>query len=113
MVAMLGEPCQLGPEGGGRTQVLRRTGRARFNPMRVWLLPVQRLVRGEYEVRGDAGAAKSLLDQRVSGRLVALGLSATGESVEEWGGTVLTRRDEGRCGAAESAAAAAPVPSEE
>ena len=106
MFAMLGERYQLGPDAAGRTQVLRRTGRARFNPMRVWLLPVQRLVRGEYDVRGEAGAAKSLLDQRVSGRLAALGLSVTGESVEEWGGTVLTRRYEGRCETAEAAAAA-------
>ena len=101
--ARLGERYRL---AAGRTQVLRRTGRARFNPMRVWLLPVQRLVRGEYEVRGESGAAKSLLDQRVSGRLAALGLSVTGESVEEWGGTVLTRRYEGRCETAEAAAAA-------
>src|SRR3989449_10856857 len=104
--AMLGERYQLGPDAAGGTQVLRRTGRARFNPMRVWLLAVQRLVRGEYEVRGESGAAKSLLDQRVSGRLAALGLSVTGESVEEWAGTVLTRRYEGRCDTAQSAAAA-------
>src|SRR5256885_14102831 len=77
--------------------------------MPVWLLPVQRMVRGEYEVRGESGAAKSLLDQRVSGRLAALGLSVTGESVEEWGGTVLTRRYEGRCETAEAAAAAGRV----
>src|SRR5437588_11322079 len=92
MFAILGERYQLGPDSAGGTQVLRRTGRARFNPMRVRLLPVQRLVRGEYEMRGEAGAAKSLLDQRVSGRLAALGLSGAGESGEEWGGTVLQRR---------------------
>jgi hypothetical protein len=57
-------------------------------------------------VRGDTGAAKSLLDQRFSGRLAALGLSVAGESVEEWAGTVLTRRYEGRCDTAQSAAAA-------
>ena len=73
--------------------------------MPVWLLPVQRLVRGEYEVRGEAAAAKSVLDERVSGKLAALGLSVAGESVEEWAGTVLTRRYEGRCETAESAAA--------
>jgi hypothetical protein len=106
MFAMLGDRYQLGADGAGGTQVLRRTGRARFNPMRVWLLPPQRLVRGEYEVRGEAGAAKSLLDQHVSGRLAALGLSVAGESVEEWAGTVLTRRYEGRCDTAQSAAAA-------
>jgi len=104
--ALLGERYQLGPDAADGTQVLRRTGRARFNPMPVWLLPVQRLVRGEYEVRGETGAAKSLLDQRFSGRLAALGLSVAGESVEEWAGTVLTRRYEGRCDTAQSAAAA-------
>src|SRR3989449_10182629 len=78
MFAMLGERYQLGPDAAGGTQVLRRTGRARFNPMQIWLLPVQRLVRGEYEVRGEAGAAKSVVDQGVSGRLAAAGVSATG-----------------------------------
>src|SRR2546425_3164154 len=111
MFAMLGERYQLGPDAAGGTQVLRRTGRARFNPMRVWLLPVQRLVRVEYEVRGEAGAAKSLLDQRVSERLAALGLSATRESVEGGGGTLLTRRDEGGCATAGAAGPAGPVPS--
>jgi len=53
---MLGERYQLGPDAADGTQVLRRTGRTRFNPMPVWLLPVQRMVRGEYEVRGEAGA---------------------------------------------------------
>jgi len=52
MFAMLGERYQLGPDAAGGTQVLRRTGRARFNPMRVWLLPVQRSGAREYEVRG-------------------------------------------------------------
>src|SRR2546422_9978868 len=100
MFAMLGERYQLGPDAAGGTQVLRRTGRARFNPMRVWLLPVQRLVRVEYEVRGEAGAAKALLDQRVSERLAPLGVSATGEAVGGWGGTRLAPRDRGGGGAA-------------
>src|SRR5207248_11217169 len=107
LFALLPDRYQLGPDAADGTQVLRRTGRSRFNPMPVWLLPVQRLVRGEYEVRGEAVAAKSLLDQRVSGRLTALGLSVAGESVEEWAGTVLTRWYEGRCDTAQSAAAAA------
>src|SRR2546425_12719947 len=68
MFAMLGERYQLGQDAAGGTQVLRRTGRARFNPMRVWLLPVQRLVRGEYEGRGEAAGARSLPAQRVSGQ---------------------------------------------
>jgi hypothetical protein len=106
MFAVLGERYQLGPDAPDGTQVLRRTGRARFNPMAVWLLPVQRVVRAEYEVRGETGAAKSLLDERVSGRLAALGLAVAGESVEEWAGTVLTRKYEGRCETPESAAAA-------
>ena len=86
--------------------MLRRTGRARFNPMRVWVRPQERVVRGDYEVRGDAVAGKALLDARVSQRLAALGIAPASESVEDWGGTVLTRRYEGRCETSEQAAAA-------
>ena len=39
-------------------------------------------------------------------KVAALGLSVAGESVDEWAGTVLTRRYEGRCDTAQSAAAA-------
>jgi hypothetical protein len=74
--------------------------------MPVWLRSADRLVRGEYEVRGDVTAAKALLDARVAPRLSALGLGVAAESVEEWAGTVLTRRYEGRCETAEAAAAA-------
>ena len=86
--------------------MLRRTGRARFNPTPVWVRGADRLVRGDYEVRGDAAAAKALLDARVSQRLGALGIVQASESVEDWGGTVLTRRYEGRCETSEQAAAA-------
>jgi hypothetical protein len=104
--AVLGERYQLGADSPEGARVLRRTGRARFNPMPVWLRAAERCVRGEYEVRGEAAAAKVLLDERVSGRLSALGLGVAADTVEEWAGTVLTRRYEGRCESAESAAAA-------
>ncbi len=104
--ALLAERYQLGADTADGAQVLRRTGRARFNPMRVWVRPADRIVRGEYEVRGEPAAAKALLDARVSPRLAALGLSQAGESVDDWGGSVLTRRYEGRCDSAEQAAAA-------
>jgi len=106
MFALLPDRYQLGADAADGAQVLRRTGRTRFNPMRVWLRAAERIVRGEYEVRGEAAAAKALLDARVSERLAALGLSAAGESVDDWGGSVLTRRYEGRCESAEQAAAA-------
>jgi len=106
MFALLPDRYQLGPDAADGAQVLRRTGRARFNPMRVWLRAAERIVRGEYEVRGEPAAARALLDARISARLAALGLSAVGESVDDWGGSVLTRRYEGRCESAEQAAAA-------
>ncbi|SRR3954471_1598333 len=104
--ALLGERYQLGADSPDGARVLRRTGRARYNPMPVWLRASERSVRGEYEVRGDAAAAKALLDARVSGRLSALGLGVSSDAVEEWAGTVLTRRYEGRCELPDSAAAA-------
>lgn len=104
--ALLGERYQLGPDGTDGARVLRRTGRARFNEMPVWLRAPERLVRGDYEVRGDPLVAKALLDQRVSRRLSEFGLTMSGEATEEWAGTVLTRRYEGRCDAPEQAAAA-------
>jgi len=104
--ALLGDRYQLGPDSPEGARVLRRTGRARFNPMPIWLRAAERSVRCEYEVRGDAAAARTLLDARVSGRLLPLGLGVASESVEEWAGTVLTRRYEGRCDSPESAAAA-------
>src|SRR5213076_1920654 len=79
--ARLGERYRLAPDG---TQVLRRTGRSRFNPMPVWVISAQRLVRADYEVRGNATAARTVLDERVSARLTSLGLSSSADSVEEW-----------------------------
>ena len=51
-------------------------------------------------------AQQSLADARVSQRLSAIGIVQASESVEDWGGTVLTRRYEGRCETSEQAAAA-------
>ncbi len=104
--AVLPDRYLLGPDGAEGAQVMRRTGKARFNPMRVWVRPAERVVRGEYEVRGDPEAARSLLDQRVSKRIAAVGLTPSGDSVDDWGGSVLTRKYEGRCDSAEQAAAA-------
>lgn len=102
--ALLGERYALGPDAPEGARVLRRTGRARFNPMPVWLRgPV---VRAEYEVRGDAAAGRAVLDRRIGAGLSALGLSQVDETVEEWAGTVLTRRYEGNCASPEQAAAA-------
>jgi hypothetical protein len=105
----LGERYQLGADGA---QVLRRTARTRFNPMRVWVRGAEHEVIGEYQVRshGDREAAlaqaRSILDARVTLELRELGLAADGDAVEEWGGHVLTRRYRGRCDDAVRAAAA-------
>lgn len=106
----LGERYQLGPDG---SRVLRRTGRARFNPMPVWLVSPDHVVRAEYEVRGAIEEARKLLDDRVAARMQALGLSGAGDKVEDWGGSVLTRTYQGRCDSAESAAAAVRFACEE
>jgi hypothetical protein len=111
--ARLGERYRLGPDAADGAQVLRRTGRARFNPMPVWLSAAEHLVRADYEVRGEAAAGKALLDRRLTAQLSGLGLAQAGESVEEWAGTVLTRRYQGRCDSAESAAAAVRFACEE
>jgi hypothetical protein len=103
LFARLGERYLLAPDG---SRILRRTGRARFNAMPVFLDSSQRIVRGDYEVRGDPARGKSILDARVSGPLAALGLTPAEESVEEWAGAVLTRSYQGRCDSAEQAAAA-------
>lgn len=104
--AELGDRYQLGPDSPDGARVLRRTGRARFNPMPVWLRSADFLVRADYEARGEAAAARALLDARLSSRMAALGLASAAESVEEWAGTVLTRRYQGHCTAAGNAAAA-------
>src|SRR5436305_11403847 len=70
--ARLGERYQLAPDGA---RVLRRTGRARFNPMPVWVDSASRLVRADYEVRGEAAAARALLDERFGRRLSSLGFA--------------------------------------
>jgi|GEM_PF-1226528 len=106
----LGERYQPGDSGESGLQLLRRTGRARFNPMRVWLHPEGRAVLADYEVRAadEAGLvrARALLEARVTPRLAGLGLLQQGEAVEEWAGRVLTRRYQGRCDDAGRAAAA-------
>jgi hypothetical protein len=110
MFAQLGERYRLGADGPDGAQVLRRTARARFNPMQVWLRRGERVVVGEYQVRahGDGGEeqARALLDARVAPSLRDLGLSPAGETLEEWGGHVLIRRYQGRCDDSGQAAAA-------
>jgi hypothetical protein len=79
--------------------VLRRTARARFNPMLVWLRPAERVVLGDYQVRSHGtqtpDESRGLLDARVTPPLRQLGLEPSNESIEEWGGHVLTRRYQG------------------
>jgi len=108
--AQLGDRYRLGADGPDGTQVLRRTARTRFNPMLVWIRPSERLVVGDYQVRahGDRGpgGARSLLDSRITPALRQLGLDSSTESVEEWGGQLLTRRYTGRYDEPRHAAAA-------
>jgi hypothetical protein len=110
MFAQLGDRYRLGSDGPDGTQVLRRTARTRFNPMLVWLRPTDHLVLGDYQVRAhgeqNADDARSLLDSRITPALRQLGLESSSESVEEWGGHVLTRRYQGRCDEPSLAAAA-------
>jgi hypothetical protein len=105
MFARLGERYSLGPDGA---QILRRTGRARFNPMPVWVR--ERVVSCDYEVRAPSQdavpQAKALLETRYSAALAALGLQQSGERVEEWAGAVLVRHYEGRCESPDQAASA-------
>ena len=101
LFAQLGERYRLGADGPDGAQVLRRTARARFNPMLVWLRPSDHAVLGDYQVRahGDGAAeqARALLDARISPPLRQLGLESAGETLEEWGGHVVIRRYQGRC----------------
>jgi hypothetical protein len=110
LFAQLGDRYRLGGDGPDGTQVLRRTARTRFNPMLVWLRPSERVVLGDYQVRshGDQSSetARSLLDTRITPALRQLGLESSNESLEEWGGHVLTRRYSGRLDQATQAAAA-------
>lgn len=103
LFAHLSDRYRLADDG---EQILRRTGRARFNKMPVWVKSAARAVAGDYEVRGDVARGRTLLDERVGPPLSALGLSKGIESVEDWAGDVLTRRYEGRCDDAATAAAA-------
>ena len=89
---------------------MRRTGKARFNPMRVWLRSEGCVVACDYEVHVGEGkpvdAGRQLLDGAVTGRLKDAGLAQTTEKVEAWHGHMVTRRYEGQCAAASSAASA-------
>jgi hypothetical protein len=97
----VGERYRLGQDLADGIQVLRRTGKERFNPMRVYLQSPRRGVRGDYDVRIRDGRSiddgRRLLDLRVSGRLAELGLKPVSETVEQWGGEVITRRYGGEC----------------
>ncbi len=101
MLDDLGDRYRLGSDLSEGIQVLRRTGRARFNPMRVYLRPADRSVAGDYDVRLREGKTldegRALLEHKVSGRLQELGLKVATETVEEWGGQVITRRYQGPC----------------
>lgn len=110
MLDDLGERYRLGNDLSEGIQVLRRTARARFNPMRVYIRTDDRRVAGDYDVRVHSGTTldegRRILDRRVSDSLAKLGLAAAGETVEEWGGQVITRRYQGMCPDARIAAAA-------
>jgi hypothetical protein len=105
--ARLGDRYQLAEDG---VRVLRRTGRARFNPMPVWIQ--DRVVSCDYEVRAGgeperaAEEARRLLDARVGARMASLGFSPKAEKTEEWAGTVLVRTYAGEFDSAERAAVA-------
>jgi hypothetical protein len=107
LFARLGDRYQLGEDGA---RISRRTGRARFNPMPVWIR--SQTLSCDYEVRAAgqpeeaAAEAGKLLDLRVDQSLAAVGLTKTGDKVEEWAGTVLVRSYQGRFDQAEAAAAA-------
>jgi len=110
MLDDLGERYRLGKDVPDGIQVLRRTARARFNPMRVYLQPSNRAVLGDYDVRLREGKTipegRGLLDRKVGARLSELGLRPTREAIEEWGGLVIVRRYEGLCQDAHRAASA-------
>jgi hypothetical protein len=106
----VGDRYRLGQDLADGIQVLRRTGRERFNPMRVYLEAQRRGVLGDYDVRIRDGRSidegRHILDRQVSGRLAELGLKPVSETVEQWGGQVITRRYAGECPDARTAAAA-------
>src|SRR5260370_7408412 len=84
--ARLGERYRLAPDGA---RILRRTGRARFNPMPVYLDVEKREVHGGFEGRGDPGAARALLDQRATSQLAPLGPPPTRPAPAVLPGTTL------------------------
>jgi hypothetical protein len=106
----LGDRYQLGKDTPDGIQVLRRTARARFNPMRVYLQPGTRRVVGDYDVRLRGGKSlaegRALLDRKVSAPLSQFGVQPLRETVEEWGGQVIVRRYQGACADPMLAAAA-------
>jgi hypothetical protein len=110
MLDELGARYRLGEDKPEGSQIIRRTGKERFNPMRVWVRASDSHVAGDYDVRVRGGKpldlGRELLDRKITGPLGALGLKPSNETVEEWGGHVLTRRYEGACGDAHTAAAA-------
>jgi len=110
MLDDLGERYRLGGDLPDGIQVLRRTGKARFNAMRVYLRPPQRTVAGDYDVRLREGKTleegRALLERKVSSPLASLGLKPVTETVEDWGGQVIIRRYQGPCPDARIAAAA-------
>lgn len=110
MLDDLGPRYRLGEDRAEGTQLIRRTGKERFNPMRVWVRAADTHVAGDYDVRVRGGkpldVGREMLDRKVTAPLSGLGLRPTTETVEEWGGHVLTRRYEGTCADALAAAAA-------
>jgi hypothetical protein len=101
MLEELGERYQLGSGLRDGIQVMRRTARTRFNPMRVYLTPADRGVSGDYDVRVRDGRpvaeGRALLERRVTPSLAGWGLQPVAETIEEWGGHVITRRYQGLC----------------
>jgi len=101
MLDQLGARYRLGEDKPEGSQIIRRTGKERFNPMRAYVRASDSHVAGDYDVRVRGGKpleiGRELLDRKVTGPLAALGLRPTTERVEEWGGHVITRRYEGTC----------------
>lgn len=110
MLDDLGARYRLGEDGPDGAQIIRRTGKERFNPMRVYVRASDSRVAGDYDVRVRGGkaleAGRELLDRKITAPLAALGLHPGAESVEEWGGHVITRRYQGTCADARAAAGA-------
>jgi hypothetical protein len=101
MLDALGARYRLGEDKPDGIQLVRRTGKERFNPMRVYLRPAENLIACDYDmrVRGEKSLAdgRAILDRRVTEPLGKLGLTAASESVEVWGGHVIVRRYQGAC----------------